>query len=151
MRSACFTLSNVELDHFELYEGINKTFEQFVNNLKSLVPEIADGKISSEDLEKIAVALSSRDTQKLEGAFFGLPLKEQKEREPSRTKQLENFFSAHKVFANTLFVIVLVSSCIIFYYAVTKYAGISNNYAFAGSVALFIGILPLYFTLTRRK
>ena len=70
VRSACFTLSNVELDRLELYEGINKTFEQFVNNLKSLVPEIADGKISSEDLEKIAVALSSRDTQKLEAHFW---------------------------------------------------------------------------------
>jgi hypothetical protein len=151
VKNACLELTNVSLDDFEFYEDINGIFKKFVNNLRFLVPEIASGKINAEDLEKIAVALSSRNALKLEDAFSGLPLKVGKVEQLSVTKQLENFLSTHKNLANILFVVALVFGCIIFYYAVTVYVWIANNYAFAGSIALFVGILGIYFNLTKRK
>jgi hypothetical protein len=151
VRAAYIELANVSLDDLEWYDDVNTKFKKFVKNLRLLIPEIANGKVNMEDLEKIAVAVSSRNSSKLEEAFSQLTLTEGKTVELSLYKRMENFFGTHRILSNTIFVIVLVSSCIIFYSAVTVYVGIAKDYAFAGSIALFVGILTLYFNLTRRK
>ena len=148
IRSAYEELENVDLDELEWYENINIIFKQFTNNLRLLVPEVAQGKISAEDLEKVALALSSRDVIKLEDAFAKLPLNEEKTK-LSNVERLTNFFNTHRILTNTLFVVIVIFSCAFFYYIVTVYGGISKDFAFGGIVAIFVGALTIYFT--RRK
>jgi hypothetical protein len=48
--------------------------------------------------------------------------------------------------ANVFFVTSLTIGCVLFYYVVTSYVEIVKEYAFAGSVAIFVGLLTIYFT-----
>lgn len=58
---------------------------------------------------------------------------------------LTNFFSAHKIVKHELFVSVLTIGCCAFYYIVTTHLEIPKEYAFTGSVAIFLGLLTIYF------
>lgn len=149
VRSAYETLEDVSLYDLEWYEDINIVFKQFINNLKLLVPMIIKGEIGSEDLEKIALALSSRNSSKLEAAFSKVHLSEMLtiDGEPNfRIEQLANFLKANRILADALFVIVVISGCFVFYYLVTVYMDIMKEYVFGSSVAIFIGLLTIYYT-----
>jgi hypothetical protein len=60
--------------------------------------------------------------------------------------RLKDFFTAHKVIKHGLVVSVIsIVSCVLFYVAFVS-VGITKDYSFAGSVAVFIGLLTIYFT-----
>jgi len=60
--------------------------------------------------------------------------------------RLSTFFSTHTVAKHGLFISTLsIGSCVFYAIAVT-YLGISKNYSFGGSVAIFLGLLTIYFT-----
>ena len=62
------------------------------------------------------------------------------------THRLKNFLTAHKFIQHVLVISTLfIVSCVFFYVAVVS-VGITKDYAFAGSVAGFIGLLTIYFT-----
>lgn len=65
---------------------------------------------------------------------------------PSLSEQLTTYLNTHRVTTNVLFVVSLIIGCMFFYYAVTTYLGIVKEYSFAGSVAIFVGLLTIYFT-----
>jgi len=65
--------------------------------------------------------------------------------------QLTNLFSAHKILKHGSFTITLGTACCIFYYMVVSYLGIQVEYAFTGSVAIFLGLLTIYFSKQPRE
>lgn len=67
--------------------------------------------------------------------------------EPMRFRDhLSMFFSAHKFLKHGLVVSTVTIGCCVFYYMVVSYLEISKEYAFTGSVAIFLGFLTIYFT-----
>jgi hypothetical protein len=64
----------------------------------------------------------------------------------SSNEKLVDFFHNHKMVANTFFIVSLIVGCALFYQGATIYMGIVKEYAFAGSVAIFVGLTGVYFT-----
>lgn len=60
--------------------------------------------------------------------------------------RLSMFFSTHKILKHGLFVSTLLIGCCVLYYMAVSHLGISRDYSFGGSVAIFLGILTIYST-----
>jgi len=65
---------------------------------------------------------------------------------PSFSERITESISTHRLMTSIFFVTMVTVGCIFFFYAVTTYVGIVKEYAFGGSVAIFIGLLTIYFT-----
>ena len=75
---------------------------------------------------------------------------------PSPTKirfrdRLSDFFTAHKILKHGLFVSTLIIGCCILYYVAVSHLEILKEYAFGGSVAIFVGLLTIYFARQPRE
>jgi len=60
--------------------------------------------------------------------------------------RLIGFISSHKILKHTLFVSSLGVGCCLFYYFTVSHLGIQLEYAFTGSIAIFLGLLTIYFS-----
>jgi len=58
---------------------------------------------------------------------------------------LSIFFSAHTILRHGLVASIIFIGCYAFYYIVVSYSEIPIEYAFSGSVAIFLGLVAMYF------
>lgn len=70
---------------------------------------------------------------------------EEKGIKPSHRESLMNFFRIHRIVRHGFFVLTLTIGCSVFYYIAVGYLQIVKEYAFTGSVAIFLGLLTMYF------
>ncbi|HML01919.1 MAG TPA: hypothetical protein VK487_00955 [Candidatus Bathyarchaeia archaeon] len=60
-------------------------------------------------------------------------------------RQVSSFLGSHRIVQHSVFVLAVVIACVIFSYVVITYLHISTDYAFGAAVAIFIGLLTIYF------
>jgi hypothetical protein len=63
---------------------------------------------------------------------------------------LSIFLSTHRILKHGLIVFSFLIICVIFYYMVITFQWASKDYAFAGSIAVFIGLLTIYSAKQRK-
>ena len=65
---------------------------------------------------------------------------------PSFSERVTELINTHRLMTGIFFVTTVTVGCIFFFYAMVTYVGIVKEYAFGGSIAIFIGLLTIYFT-----
>lgn len=144
-----------KIGNFKLaQEHFGKPISELKKNIEyRLIPNLKDG--DDETLNKIEeivrysyFASKSFNLEVInnlnERMSTKLPTTKTLKKEPLH--RFKNFFTAHKVIKHGLVVSTLfIVSCVFFYVAVVS-VEITKDYAFAGSVAIFIGLLTIYFT-----
>ncbi len=133
------------------YKETNEILDKFLGNLETIVlPAIQDSAIRIDHLEEIALAVYSLDTAKIDAV--NKTLEAESSYKDIKTlghlgirDQVRDFIRSH----NTLKAILVGSSfiigCFVFYFAVVSYSDIPKGYILGASVALFIGLLGIYF------
>lgn len=161
LKQAHKILSDIELDELEWYEDVNQTVEQFIENLQLVVlPATEKSKIRKEDLEEIAVALSSMDVSKLAQMNKSLetqPDYEKVKPSPQKTeiylKKLKENMPVRLLFANIIsFLVVLVPiwlHSMIFQNIFADY--FSNIMNFLTFLGIVIGLGALIYGIIKRK
>jgi hypothetical protein len=59
--------------------------------------------------------------------------------------RMKNYFNAHKIMKDAVFVSTFLVVCSVFYYLAVTYIVITKEVAFGGAVALFVGFITVYF------
>jgi len=133
-------------EHFE------KPLSELKDNIRNrLIPALKDG--DNETLITVGKILSpfqrectSLDLEKIKNLNQQLSCLSKTERiEVGLRKRLSTFFSSHKIVKHGVFISILALACCIFYYISVSLIMIAKEYAFGGSVAIFIGVLTIYF------
>lgn len=143
------TLNSISLsEDIAWYKATNDIFKKFLKDLELIVlPAIGGSIIKIEHLEEIALAIYSLDPAKLDAVNKKLESSYNiKILAHLGTRDLvRDFIRSH----STLKVILVGSSfiigCFVFYFAVVSYSDIPKGYVLGASVALFIGLLGIYF------
>jgi len=61
------------------------------------------------------------------------------------SERLSTFFTVHRILKNGLFAFTLFTGCCFLYYVAVTHLQIPREYAFTGSIAVFIGLITIYF------
>lgn len=132
------------------------SLEEFKKNLQfRLIPNIKDG--DDETLRKAGQimynllwgnlsvdAIKTLNTQMSEGLPNREPLK------MGMKNRLYGFLVVHKTLRDGLVVVLSSAVAVVFYSLAIYFQWASRDYAFAGCVAVFIGLLTIYFTKLRK-
>ena len=132
------------------YSEVDGTLEHFYENLElRVLPATSNSRIKVSDLEEVALALYSTNTSKIKTINKTLESKYDKsEPTPTKAEKLLKKFRQHtnKITVHGLVIVAFIILCIAFYILVVNNSWASKDYAFGGSIALFIGLLTIYFT-----
>ena len=136
-------LKKIELDELKWYEKINQTIKQFLENLQLIVlPAIRNSNIKIEHLEEFALAVLSINPSEIEAMNERLESESSYKKVKPPPRKIEILTKRLREYT---FVFTLTIGCCIFYYMVVNYLGISTEYALTASVAIFLGLLAIYF------
>lgn len=149
-----------KIGRFKLAKDI---FEQplleFKKNIRyRVIPALKDG--DHESLVKVehimimfnyleGLSLETINTVNKTAISVNLPTTEG--REAGFLNRLSNYLRTHKVAKDGLFVSLLIAGCCVFYYLLVTYVGIIKEYAITVGVAVFIGLLTIYYRRQQKE
>lgn len=138
-----------------LRKAINDPLQRLANNLERRILPLIDYPRSSKNVQQAYSRLESLAFIFIEPATIAqnLPLCNQMLEElPEEVlitfrfrERLSIFFSAHKILRDVLVLSTFIIGSCVFYYMAVGYLDIVKEYAFTGSVAIFIGLATIYF------
>lgn len=149
LKNANEILKKMESVEPNWYSEVDGTLEHFYENLElRVLPATSNSRIKVSDLEEVALALYSTNTSKIKAINKTLESKYDKsEPKPTITEKFFKKFRQHtsKITVHGLVIAAVIILCIAFYIMVVNNSWASKDVAFAGSIALFIGLLTIYF------
>lgn len=142
-----------KIGNFKLAKDrFKKPILEFKKNIRyRLIPTLKEGDDellrqaqNAIDYYHLVTAFSLESINKLnEQMSSRLPSRERMR--TGRHHRLIDFLRIHKITRHALFTLSLIIGCCAFYYMAVGHLGVSKDYAFGGSVAIFVGLLTVYF------
>lgn len=154
--SAYNILNSLELaKSVDWYKKTNEILDKLLKNLEKIVlPAVRESVIVTEHLEELALAVYSLDPAQIDAVNKTLESEStynQFSVEVRFGTDVSVFMQTHNTLKNGLIFLSCAVGCGIFYYLAVNYWGIQKEYSFPTSVALFIGLLTIYFTRPTRR